>query len=143
MKKEITSSITINASAEKVWNVLTDFDKYPEWNPFIHSIKGEVIVGQNIEVKIQTMNFKPVVLVYDTNKEFKWKGKLLFKGLFDGEHRFQLKENANGTTNFIQSESFSGILVRLLINKLDKETLPGFQEMNQKLKERCEKTTHS
>lgn len=140
MKKEITSSIVINTKAEIVWNILTDFQKYSEWNPFIHSITGEPIVGQNIHAKIQNMNFKPEVLVYEENKEFKWIGKLFFKGLFDGEHRFQLKANANGTTTFTQSENFSGVLVGLFSKKLDKETLPGFEEMNERLKERSEKT---
>ncbi len=140
MIKEIKSSIDIKSSPEEVWNVLVDFEKYPEWNPFIHSISGSPIVGQTIHAKIQTMSFKPKVLVFDTNKEFKWKGKLLFKGFFDGEHQFQLIENPNGSTTFIQREVFSGILVGLFSKKLDNETLPGFIEMNKKLKERCEKT---
>jgi|TARA_R110000737_G_scaffold151521_1_gene180794 hypothetical protein len=140
MKKEITTSIEINASAEIVWNVLTDFEKYPEWNPFIHFIKGEPIVGQTVHAKIQNMNFKPKVLVFDKNREFKWIGKLLFKGLFDGEHRFFLTENSNGTTTLMQSEKFSGVLVKLFSKKLEKETYAGFIEMNEALKERSEKS---
>jgi uncharacterized membrane protein len=33
--KEIHTEIEINAPAEKVWRVLTDFAAYPEWNPFV------------------------------------------------------------------------------------------------------------
>ena len=72
------------------------------------------------------------------NKEFKWIGKLLFKGLFDGEHRFQLMDNSDGTTTFIQSEKFSGLLVRLFAKKLDRETKGDFVAMNEALKKRVE-----
>jgi uncharacterized protein YndB with AHSA1/START domain len=42
MAKEIKTEILINASPDKVWAILTDFDNYPSWNPFITSLKGEV-----------------------------------------------------------------------------------------------------
>ncbi len=139
MRKEITTQIEIAATPESVWKILTDFEKYPEWNPFIHSLTENPVVGEKIEAKIQNMNFKPVVLVFDKNNEFKWLGNFLFKGLFDGEHRFQLKENPNGTTTLIQSEKFRGILVGLMTKTLDTKTIAGFNEMNQKLKELAEK----
>jgi len=39
--KGISSEIEISTSAEKVWQVLTDFDSFPEWNPFIKMIEGK------------------------------------------------------------------------------------------------------
>jgi len=32
--KRIAAEITIEASAAEVWKVITDFDRYPEWNRF-------------------------------------------------------------------------------------------------------------
>lgn len=138
MKKEITTKIEIAATTETVWKILTDFEKYPTWNPFIHSLHGNPVVGQKMKAKIQNMHFKPVVLVFDENREFKWRGNFLFKGLFDGKHRFQLIPNPDGTTTFVQSEKFSGILVRFMAKMLDTQTIQGFQAMNEKLKNRAE-----
>lgn len=84
------------------------------------------------------MVFKPVVLAYKPNKEFRWKGKLLFKGLFDGEHIFELTANADGTTTLVQREVFTGILVPLFAKMLDTSTLNGFRQMNEALKTRAE-----
>jgi hypothetical protein len=144
MAKEIKTEILINATPEKVWAILTNFDNYPNWNPFVKSIKGEVKVGKKITVRIEPpnakgMTFKPRVLVFIANKELRWLGHLLFAGLFDGEHKFELIDNGNGTTTFIQSEKFKGILVPFFKKQLDNNTKRGFEEMNMKLKELAER----
>ena len=143
MAKEIKTEILIKASPEKVWSILTDFDDYPNWNPFIKSIKGEVAVGNIITARIEPpeasgMTFKPEVLAFVPNKELRWIGHLLFAGLFDGEHSFELIDNKNGTTTFKQNEIFNGILVPLFKKSLDKNTTNGFIRMNQKIKELAE-----
>jgi hypothetical protein len=84
------------------------------------------------------MTFTPTILTFVTNKELSWLGHLLFAGIFDGEHKFELIDNANGTTTFIQSEKFTGILVYLFKKQLDNNTKKGFEEMNKKLKELAE-----
>ena len=144
MKKEIKTQITIEATPDRVWEVLTDFEKYSGWNPFIKSIQGKVQTGEKIIVRLEPpgakgMTFKPRVLAFDKNKQFRWIGHLFFPGLFDGEHRFELIDNGNGTTTFIQAEKFKGILVRMLSKMLDGSTLNGFKAMNERLKIEVEK----
>ena len=138
MKKEIKTTVRINATKEKVWKVLTDFAKYPEWNSFITSLTGNVNEGKQIRVNLQGMEFKPIVIKFEKNKEFRWLGHMGFTGLFDGEHRFLLTDNGDGTTTLEQSEKFSGILVGLLAKRLDRETKPGFEQMNREIKSRVE-----
>ncbi len=142
MTEQIYTEILINASPKKVWDILTDFENYPEWNSFITSLTGKVAVGNTITVRILPPNgngvkFKPVVLAYEPEKEIRWLGKFFIKGVFDGEHQFKLIDNKNGTTTFIQSERFSGFLLPLLKNNLN-NTKVGFEEMNLELKEVAE-----
>jgi hypothetical protein len=141
--KEIKTEILINASPEKVWAIFSDFNNYPNWNPFIKLLSGEVKVGNKINVTIQPnnskpMTFKPKVLVFEVNKEFRWRGRLLFGGLFDGRHQFELIDNGNGTTTFKQSEVFKGILMPFFSKKKMGNTRKGYEAMNQKLKESAE-----
>lgn len=141
--KSIHSEIEINAAPEKVWGILTDFSSYTEWNPFVTSLKGDVKVGKTFKVVLQQpdgnkMTFKPVCLVFDENKEFRWKGSLVMKGIFDGEHIFKLKELPGGKTKFVQSENFKGILVPLFWKSLNSKTIKGFEMMNSALKKRAE-----
>lgn len=143
MKKEINTEIIIHSTPEKVWQVLTDFQNYPQWNPFIHSLQGKVAVGNRIKVHLvppggKGMTFKPTVLAFEPHKEFRWLGHLLFPGFFDGTHRFEIIDNGNNAVLFRQSEQFSGILVSWFMKTQSDNTQKGFEAMNQKIKERVE-----
>jgi len=141
--KEIRTEILIKANPRKIWEIFGDFGRYPKWNPFISSVKGMVSPGNVITVKLtppdaRPMTFKPKVLQITPPKKLRWRGHFLFPGLFDGEHIFELIDNTNGTTTFVQNELFNGILVPFLKRKLDNNTRRGFEQMNNKLKEKCE-----
>lgn len=141
--KEIHTEIEINAPAEKVWKVLTDFAAYPEWNPFVRRGEVEVRVGARLHLYIQPsggkgMSFRPTVLVADPNRELRWLGHLWVPGLFDGEHSFLIEPLGEGRVRFVQRERFGGLLLPLLSTMLDGDTRRGFEEMNQALKLRSE-----
>lgn len=140
----LRTEIIINATPEKVWAILTDFENYPSWNPFVTSLTGEIKVGNKIAVRIEppeasANSFKPTVTALEVNKKFSWLGIVLFRGIFDGEHKFELIDNKNGTTTFVQSENFIGILVPFFKKMLDNNTRRGYEAMNKKLKELVEK----
>ena len=50
--KELYTEIQINASPNTVWKILTDFDDFSRWNPFIKEISGNINVGSQIYVHI-------------------------------------------------------------------------------------------
>ena len=142
--KKIETNILIKATPEQVWALLMDFENYPNWNPFIRSINGKQSVGETLEVQLQPpggkgMTFQPAVLKVDPAKEFRWKGKLFFNGVFDGEHYFILKKIGENETQLTHGEVFSGFLVGLLSGMLSK-TEDGFRLMNEAIKAQCEQT---
>ena len=144
MAKEIRTEIVIQANKEQIWEVLTNFEEYPEWNPFIQSIAGPIVKGGKLEVKIvppnsKGMTFKPTINELEVNTQLTWLGSVLIKGLFDGAHQFELIDNKDGTTTFFHSEVFKGILTPLFGKKFKTNTKIGFEQMNIKLKERVEK----
>ena len=143
--KSIHTEIEIDASPAQVWDILMDFEKYPEWNPFIKSISGNATVGGNLKVVMQqpdskSMTFKPKCLIAEPNKEFRWLGHLFIKGLFDGEHIFKLREREGGTTKLVQCENFNGLLLPIFWKQLNSKTISAFEQMNTALKNRAEKS---
>jgi len=72
---------------------------------------GNAITARLEPLKASSMTFKPKVLVFEDNKKFVSLGHLFIKGLFDGEHSFELIDNLDGTTTFMHSRKFKGILI--------------------------------
>ncbi len=138
MATQLFTDILIQASSERVWSVLTDFKGYPDWNPFLLSLEGEVQEGKRITIKIGNMTIRPRVLVVEKNRKLVWLGHLCVRGLFDGRHEFRIEPQPDGSTRFIHRETFGGILVPLLKNMLEKETKPGFEAMNRVVKAKAE-----
>ncbi len=141
--KSIETSIEIDAPAVRVWEVFSDFERYPDWNPFVASLQGRVETGQRIEARLtppggKSMTFKPKVLANDAERELRWVGHLLIPGLFDGEHQFLLEPIEGAGTRFTQRESFRGILVPLILKMVGDSTRSGFEAMNAALKLRVE-----
>ncbi len=139
---KIKTEIIINATKEKVWEVLTDFEAYQYWNPFIIQSEGKAIVGTKLENTMLngkgTMTFKPVILTVKPLVYFDWLGSLGFKGIFDGHHYFEIEEVLAGQVKFTQGENFSGILSKLILKKIGQQTRENFEKMNQALKARVE-----
>lgn len=137
----ISVETRIEASAEAVWAVLTDFASYPQWNPFICQFKGNLALGAKVEVVLQPdgsrpLTFRPTIVELERGSSFACLGHTIVRGVFDGRHRFELRSDGKATVLKL-SESFEGLLVPLL-----KGTLAGaergFRKMNEVVKQRAE-----
>ena len=140
---KIETAIDIHASARRVWDVLADFERHPDWNPFVRSIQGQAKEGTKLVVRIQPeggagMTFRPRVLVARPGSELRWRGRFLVPGLFDGEHYFRIEPTGPNQSRFVHGEVFSGVFVRFAQAGLEKGTKAGFHAMNRALKARVE-----
>src|SRR5919108_3171792 len=146
MEKEIVTEIEINAPPSRVWWVLTDFEKYPIWNPLIKKISGIPARNEKLEVHMPdprggTMVFTPDVLVAERERELGWPGRSEGNA-FNGEHCFLIdpieNNNNNNKVHFTQSEKFTGSIVASLEGWLDTVVKQNFEDMNRALKQRAE-----
>lgn len=142
---QILTAIDIDAPPVAVWSVLTDLPAYGDWNPFVIALSGTLVVGSRLTARIRppggsAMTFRPVIQVLQPQRELQWLGHLLLPGLFDGAHRFVLEPRDDGLrTRLHHSETFSGLLVRLLMTAGNQsKTEAGFIAMNEALKRRAE-----
>jgi hypothetical protein len=139
--RRIATAVDIDAPAVAVWRVLTDFAAYPEWNPFIRRIEGELRAGARLSVAMQLpgrkpMTFRPTVRVAEPGRELRWLGRVLVPGIFDGEHAFIIEERAGGC-RLRHEETFRGLLVPAFGAVLD-DTARAFGALNVALKRRVE-----
>jgi len=131
----IHTTIDIDATPQEVWEVLIDFDSHERWNPFFARINGSPSVGEQIGITARKpdgsggVKFSPTILEVEPAVRLRWKGKLLVKGLFDGEHIYELAALPDGGTRFDHSENFSGVLIPLM-GKVLADTEAGFNAFN-------------
>src|SRR6266566_1305020 len=145
---ELRTETEIDGPVERVWQVLTDFESFPDWNPFIRSIRGKAVEGSRLDVLLgasgtRPMRFRPKVLKVVPNRELRWLGRLGLPRLFDGEHIFQIEPLGPMRSRFIQRERFRGLFVPLLARSLNRDARRGFEEMNRALRERVADSTGS
>src|SRR5918995_1008912 len=80
MSRQLQAEVEVNGSAEQVWEVLTDFAAYHEWNPFIVEAAGTPEPGRRLELHMRltsrTTTFRPQVLEADPGRTLRWLGRL-------------------------------------------------------------------
>lgn len=143
--KELTTEIQINSSPEILWKVITDFKNYSQWNPILQKIKGEPLIGNQLEIHLSTVGGKkrvyhPKVIKITPNHELRWKGTFFFSQIFSGERIFLIEKLSENKVNFVNKEIFSGIGVRFTSPKMEDEIVASFKKMNEALKKTIERS---
>jgi hypothetical protein len=138
---EIETDIVLHATIDKVWELLTDFEQYGDWNPFMTKVVGAAKVGKKLRVEMMLEDnrgylAKPKVSVCTPNAELRWISRLYFKGLYDAEHYFVLEELGKHRVKLTHGEKYSGSFAKSLFNKLSADNENGLRAMNQALKKR-------
>lgn len=142
--QEILTSIEINAPKERVWDVLTDFSKYDDWNPVIRNFAGALQEGAPVKFKIRLGNKQlPInasLLGVEELRDLRWRGPRSSIGgrFFSGEHYFTIEELDAGRVRFVHGEKFKGWLMPLLWKRLEAQLTPRYAEVNEALKARAE-----
>lgn len=145
--KEVRSEIEINSYPESVWRILIDFAAYDQWNPFINKIIGAPTEGSKIDLYIETPSgknrkYSPRITRVDEGRELRWFGKSSLPGFLNAEHIFIIEELQPERVRFIQRELFDGLLTRVFGKGVDTDIRQGFQDMNDALKKRAERSSH-
>jgi hypothetical protein len=139
--KTIETFTDVNARPEVVWDVITDFTAYGEWNPFITEISGELREGARLRAKFsiagrKPRTFTPTVRVVDPGRRLAWRGRLAIPRCFDAEHVLAVEPAATGC-RFVHREGFTGVLVPFLRSTLA-ATHDAFVAMDRALAQRAE-----
>lgn len=140
--KVLRTEIEIQATFDTVWQILTDLERYAEWNPFITRAVGKADVGEQVEITVpdrsRTRLLHCTVTKALLNKELCWTYHVFLPGLFRGEHRFSLEAGEDDAVRLVDEEIFNGLAVFLDASEIDTHTRQGFHAMDRALKARAE-----
>jgi uncharacterized protein YndB with AHSA1/START domain len=105
--------VTIHASPERVWSILTDARGFPRWNSTVKSLEGEIREGGRLRLRVPDTDrvFTPTISDVVPNEHMTWSGG--FGPIFKGVRDFTLRPHGDGSTDFTMEERFSGLMVPL------------------------------
>ena len=139
---EIHNEVEINAPVERVWEVLTDLVRFPEWNPLFYQGIGNIKVGEMVTVSAKTatkdMKFDCKVIGLEPLRGFSWKFHVIHPVLFRGIHIFQVEPMTEQIVKFVDREQFEGLLLPLQTKDIRTNGLAAMVGMGQALKQRVE-----
>lgn len=130
-------SITIKATKEKVWQVLTDINGWVTWNTAVSKAKcnGELKAQTTFDWKTGGVRIHSTLHIVEPFQNFGWTGKAL--GAF-AIHNWTLQEK-NARTEVTVEESMDGFLVKLFKTAFSKNLENGMQNWLALLRQECEK----
>jgi hypothetical protein len=139
---EINNQVQINAPVDQVWKVLTDFDRFHEWNPVIRRVEGDLAVGRPVVMTVNSptgeRQWRLRISRLDAGREFAWRFSERHPLLYRGEHTFWVGPIDEHTTRYIDRETFQGFLVPSRRHALGTQTKAGMVAMGDALKRRVE-----
>lgn len=142
--RTVETVIDIAAPVERVWAILTGFDAYVDWNPYLVRIEGEPVPGTDIVVTSRPggngseMTQSVKVVAVEPLRSMRWEGGLPDRGQFIGDHRFELRALSAGATRLRHYEHFGGSLAEDILNRHGLVIETSFNLFNQALKARAE-----
>lgn len=134
----------IDAPQQAVWEQVTDFESYSEWNPFVREAHATFSVGEKIHFLEDIKQFghhwlEAKFVSIDPFDSFVWKGHFAAPCLFSVRHSFLFEPIGENKTHFIQIHENSGLLIPYLaLRGIYCASYRRYLDFNEALKKRCE-----
>jgi uncharacterized protein YndB with AHSA1/START domain len=129
--------IEIAASPQAVWDVLTDLESWPRWNPDVKSMsmQGDLAEGSTFRWRAGPGTITSTIQQVEPPKLIAWTGTTF--GI-KARHVYRLEPRGEGTLVHTE-ESYEGLVARLLRGSLQKTLEKGLSDGLRYLKAEAER----
>ena len=133
----------IGASDERVWAVLTDFESYPDWNPSLPSISGELREGGTVSLTLgmpgrPNPKVKARIQEVTPNRRLTWHGNVGSDRVFAGDREFGIEPLGDDRVRFTHIEDITGLLAPIFELSMGSSVQHSHDDFNESLRRRSE-----
>lgn len=145
--RDIAASVEIGAPRARVWSILVDLSRYPEWNPFTPRVEASLKIGEPVILHVAMKPGKPtmrqpeVMTSYVEGEELGWGTTMGHRALLHANRTQRLVDLGGGRTRYDTVDRFEGALVPLVMALYGRHVQRGFDETAAALKKRAEAGT--
>lgn len=136
-----SDAVVIEAPVELAWEVLADFDRYGEWNPFTTRVDANLEAGASVDLHVVLGPLRltqkeriesvepPTLLVWGMTMGAAW--------LLTARREQHLKALGDSRCRYITTDSFNGVLTPLVVLLCGGAIRRGFNAMAVALRDRA------
>ena len=133
----------VAASAETVWGILVDFERWSEWNPSVPSISGDAELGSTVALTLAmprrpSAKVKATITEFVPERRFCWHGTVGGDRLFAGRREFVIDPQPDGTVLVTHVEDVTGLLYPVFRLVMGRTIQEHHDNLNAALKDRAE-----
>lgn len=145
MTTVIEASSEIDAPPERVWSILVDLTGYAEWNPFTPRVDASLRVGDPVVLHVamkpgrKLLVQREVCTANDPDaRELGWGTTMIAPFVLHANRVQRLEPLPGGRTRYYTSDTFSGLLVPLVMALYRADIQRGFDGVARALKAHAE-----
>ena len=137
----IDATLDIEAPAELVWQVITDFPRYGEWNPFIVACESTLKPGDPIDLQVvltsRPQKQREWIISHTPGVEFTYSMKPV-PGLLRSRRQHKLTPLGPGRCRYESHFELAGLMRPLVLALFGNGMKRGFAGMTAGIKTRAE-----
>ena len=144
-RRAFRAEVEIDASPERVWEVLVDLERYPEWNPFTIAVRSSLVEGEPVDLTVRmsrlgiTIEQREHIREVRPARRLRWGMKLGAPWLISGERDQRLEPLEPGRTRYVTEDVIAGVLSPLVFLLFAGSLEEGFREMARALAAEAER----
>ncbi|MEU6184724.1 SRPBCC domain-containing protein [Nocardia sp. NPDC047038] len=133
----------IDAPADLVWQVITDFPRYGEWNPFVTECRSSLVPGEPIDMLVQVSGSKPRkqrewIRSHTQGRELSYAMKPVPLGALHSLRSHTVTPLPDNRTRYESHFELGGWLHPVVVASLGKNLRRGFEGMTDGIQKQTE-----
>lgn len=138
----IERHLEIDAPPAVVWQVLTDFSRYPEWNLFLVGCRSSLVPGEPIELMVKlgarAQPQREWMLEHQPGRRFAYQMKPVPLGALSSHRSHDVEALGAARTRYRSYFHLKGWLMSVVHALLRSRLEAGFAQMSEGLKQQAE-----
>jgi hypothetical protein len=135
--------LQIDAPAQRVWSVISELDRYPEWNPFVVACSSTLAVGDPIRMRVRifpglAQPQKERILEHEPGRQLCYGVPGSALGALASRRCHEVNALTPASTQYVSRFELKGWLAPLVALLLGRRLAAGFEAMSRALQARAE-----
>lgn len=142
MKRAVEHRIGVQAPAEIVWEVVSEFETWHQWNPLYRRAEGQMKIGTALTLEQHLAGeppkvIAPIVQDWVPYEQLHWRSTRM-GGFVTAIRYLEIENMGPSNATFSNGELFMGLLLRFVSRDERRRLKAAFTEMGEAVRDRAE-----